>query len=266
MHRSLLIFPILAGVFIADSYGQTVSSIDIRQPYPEVLQNHLHLGDSNPQGESFSFNSLYMEHNGQPVLPVMGEFHYVRTPETEWDDSLKKMKAAGISIISTYVFWNIHEEVEGQFDWSGSKDLRHFVELCRQNGLPVIVRVGPFCHGEIRNGGLPDWLYGRPFNVRSNDPAYLRYVEQLYSEIGKQLAGLLFKDGGPVIGFQIENEYHHSAAHMGVFLLWSAAGMDQCRRKSLFSIGFQRPSARFLCRRRPQAHENFAGAGAQVRA
>jgi beta-galactosidase len=86
------------------------------------------------------------------------------------------------------------------------------VELCGQNGMQVLVRIGPFCHGEMRNGGLPDWLYGRPFNVRSNDTQYLHYVERLYNEIGKQLSGLLFKDGGPVIGIQLENEYHHSAS------------------------------------------------------
>jgi len=192
--------------------AQTVNQVDLRQTPPQLLRGHLHLGGANPQGQSISFNSLYMEQNGQPVLPVMGEFHYCRSPESEWDESLKKIKAAGINIVSTYVFWNIHEETEGHFDWTGSKDLRQFVQLCAQNGLQVIVRVGPFCHGEMRNGGLPDWLYGRPFNVRSNDPAYLHYVERLYGEIGKQLTGLLFKDGGPIIGFQIENEYHHSAA------------------------------------------------------
>ena len=120
------------------------------------------------------------------------------------------MKAGGIDIVASYVFWNFHEETEGQFDWSGSRNLRHFIELCKQNGLQAIVRVGPFCHGEIRNGGLPDWLYGRPFNVRSNDPGYIHYVQRLYGEIGKQLNGLLYKDGGPVIGIQLENEHQHS--------------------------------------------------------
>ena len=158
------------------------------------------------------FNSFYMEENGKPRLPVMGEFHYARYPEAYWDESLKKMKAGGIDIVASYVFWNFHEETEGQFDWSGSRNLRHFIELCKQNGLQAIVRVGPFCHGEIRNGGLPDWLYGRPFNVRSNDPGYIHYVQRLYGEIGKQLNGLLYKDGGPVIGIQLENEHQHSGA------------------------------------------------------
>ncbi|HEY2827876.1 MAG TPA: beta-galactosidase [Pirellulales bacterium] len=213
MNRARLILQLVAAaLFTSALHAQTIAHIDVRHPHTEILHDHLQLGGKNAQGESFSFNSLYMEQNGQPAVPVMGEFHYVRTPVEDWDESLKKIKAAGINIVSTYVFWNIHEENEGKFDWSGSKDLRHFVQLCKENNLKVIVRLGPFCHGEIRNGGLPDWLYGRPFNVRSNDPAYLKYVDRLYAEISKQLTGLLFKDGGPIIGFQLENEYHHSAA------------------------------------------------------
>jgi hypothetical protein len=74
------------------------------------------------------------------------------------------------------------------------------------------VRVGPFAHGECRNGGLPDWLYGRPFALRSNDAGYLRYVQRLYGEIGRQLRGQFYQDGGPIIAVQLENEYMHASA------------------------------------------------------
>jgi len=122
------------------------------------------------------------------------------------------MKAGGVNVIASYVFWNIHERQEGRFDWSGDLNLRKVVELIRKLGLYAIVRLGPFCHGEIRNGGIPDWLYGRSFEIRSNDVEYLNYVDRLYNQIGNQLNGLLYKDDGPVIGVQLENEYQHSAA------------------------------------------------------
>ena len=35
----------------------------------------------------------------------------------------------------------------------------------------------------------------------------MSYVAKLYGQIGEQLRGLLWKDGGPVIGIQLENEY-----------------------------------------------------------
>lgn len=61
---------------------------------------------------------------------------------------------------------------------------------------PSRVRVGPFAHGECRNGGLPDWLYGRPFAVRSTDPRFLAHVRPLYAQIAAQVEGMLFKDDG----------------------------------------------------------------------
>lgn len=177
-----------------------------------IYTKHLKLGGTAPDGGSIEVNSFYMLRNGKPMLPVTGEFHYSRYPAEQWEQAILKMKAGGLTIIPTYVFWNIHEEKEGVFDWNGNRDLRRFVELCKKHDMDVIVRIGPFCHGEIRNGGLPDWLFARPVEVRSNDVNYLKYVERLYNEIAVQLKKLYYKDGGPIIGVQIENEHQHSAA------------------------------------------------------
>lgn len=174
------------------------------------------LGGKSPSGESLQVNNFYITKNGSPIIPVAGEFHYSRYPAQYWEESIKKMKAGGINMIATYIFWNIHEEKEGVFNWSGNRDLRKFISLCAKNNISVIVRIGPFDHGEIRNGGLPDWLLGKPLIVRSNDPLYLHYTELLYNEIGKQLKGLYYQDGGPIIGVQLENEYQHSAAPWGL--------------------------------------------------
>lgn len=189
-----------------------VYRINVDVPEKVVQRGHLELGGSNPQGDTLSVNSYYLEWNGRPFIPVVGEVHFSRLPPEEWEEALRRMKAGGINVVATYVFWNLHERAEGQFDWTGRLDLRRFVELCEKIDLRCIVRIGPFCHGEIRNGGLPDWLYGREFEVRSDDPGYLHCVERLYGEIGRQLRGRLFRDGGPVIGVQLENEYQHSAA------------------------------------------------------
>lgn len=166
----------------------------------------------NPQGEEIDVNNYYITRNGNPYIPVIGEFHYSRYPSEYWEESIRKMKAGGINVIATYVFWNIHERTEGVFDWSNDLNLRRFVELCEKNNIFLIVRMGPFCHGEMRNGGIPDWMYGRTFDIRSNNQEYLTYVDKLYEEIGRQCSGMLYKDGGPIIGVQLENEYQHSAA------------------------------------------------------
>lgn len=206
--------------------------IDIPTQELKVKSGHLQLGGSNFRGESYAVNNYYLVKNGQPYLPVMGEFHFSRYPAKYWDESIKKIKAGGVDIIATYVFWIMHEEEEGKFDWQGDKDLRHFIELCAANQMKVIVRIGPFCHGEIRNGGLPDWLLGRPLSIRSNDSLYLHYVARWYRQIAHQLEGLLFSDGGPVIGIQLENEYQHSASPWGLTYPgqpddWTAAEQDR---------------------------------------
>ena len=167
---------------------------------------------SAPNGEKVSFNSCYMEKNGKPFFPVSGEFHYSRMDDRRWEDEIIKMRMGGVNVVSTYLFWNHIEEEEGAFDFTGRRDLRKFIELCGKHGLYVILRVGPFDHGEVRNGGLPDWLYGKPFEVRTTHPAFLQYVRRLYGKIGEQTRGLFFRDNGPVIGVQLDNEYMHSSA------------------------------------------------------
>ncbi len=141
MIRIFLLMPLL--VLISSAFAEEdhpAYHIDLRQPPIVVEHEGLKLGGKNSAGDSIAFNNFYMEQNGKPVLPVIGEFHYVRTPAEEWDQSLKKMKAAGVNIVSTYVFWNVHEPTEGKFDWSSSKDLRRFIQLCGQNNLQAIVR------------------------------------------------------------------------------------------------------------------------------
>ena len=203
-------------LFVAFSLSaQNNYKIDITKVRTDVIRGHLDLGERSIKGDTIGVNSFYLEKNGNPFIPVIGEFHFSRYPHQYWDEQLKKMKAGGISVVATYVFWNMHEFKEGKFDWSEDLNVRLFTELCAKNGLKVLMRIGPFAHGEIRNGGLPDWLYGRPIDVRSNDQMYLYYVNRLYQEIGKQLNGLMFKDNGPIVGVQLENEYQHSSAPWG---------------------------------------------------
>lgn len=167
---------------------------------------------ASPDGSTISVNSYYMERNGRPFFGVSGEFHFSRMDPARWEDELIKMRMGGVNIVATYVFWNHHEEQEGQFDFTGRRDLRRFVELCQKQGLYVILRAGPFAHGEARNGGLPDWLYGKPFEVRKLSPGFLRCVRRLYTETAGQVKGLFYGDGGPIIGVQIDNEYMASSA------------------------------------------------------
>ena len=145
--------------------------------------------------------------DGHRVVPVMGEVHYSRIPADEWRQEVKKMKEGGVTMIATYVFWNHVEEEEGIFRWDGQRNLRHFLEICSEEQMPVILRMGPFCHGEVRNGGIPDWMFEKGCKLRDRNPVFLSYAETLYRQIFSQVQGLQWKDGGPVIAAQFDNEY-----------------------------------------------------------
>ncbi|MBT1181130.1 beta-galactosidase [Bifidobacterium sp. CP2] len=184
----------------------------------------------SPDGTAVDFTNYYMTFDGEPFYGVCGEFHYSRMDPSRWDAELAKMAAGGVNVIATYVFWNHHEEHENQWDFTGRRNLRRFVELCAKHGLKVIVRMGPFDHGEVRNGGIPDWMYGKPYEVRSVDPGFLDKVRDLYAHIAAQLDGLYFKDGGPIVAAQLDNEYMHSAAPWemttGISDEWVPGGHD----------------------------------------
>ncbi len=152
--------------------------------------------------------------DGERVAPVMGEIHYSRLPENEWRSSVKKMKEGGVTIIATYVFWNHIEQNENQFNWSGQRNLRKFLEICKEEGMPVILRVGPFCHGEARNGGIPDWIFEKGIKSRSESPEFLEAVEKLYRQIFTQVQGLQWKDGGPVMACQFDNEFRGNGSYL----------------------------------------------------
>ena len=82
---------------------------------------------TNPDGITFEVDSRGFIIGGKHVLPVMGEIHYSRVPEHEWRREIQKMRAGGITIIATYVFWIHHEEEEGKWNWSENRNLRKFL-------------------------------------------------------------------------------------------------------------------------------------------
>jgi Glycosyl hydrolases family 35 len=145
---------------------------------------------------------------GQAFFPIMGEIQFSRIPRPFWRDHLQKMKSAGINVIATYVFWIHHEENRGCYRWEEGRDLSSFLLLCKEMGFYIFLRIGPWCHGEVRNGGFPDWLRWGYLRKRGNYPLYLNAVEQYFNEVMQQCKDLSWNEGGPILGVQLENEFH----------------------------------------------------------
>ncbi len=146
--------------------------------------------------------------NGKPFIVKAAEMHYPRIPRAYWDHRIKMAKALGMNTICIYIFWNIHEQHAGQFDFSDNNDVAAFCKLAQKNGMYVIVRPGPYVCAEWEMGGLPWWLLKKKdIRLREQDPYFMERVKIFEEKVGEQLAGLTIQKGGPIIMVQVENEY-----------------------------------------------------------
>lgn len=186
----------------------------IVEKHSEVLRDHLRFGEPEGAIDRINVTSKWLERNGQPWVPVTGEIHYSRIPRDRWVEVAAKAAAGGLNSVAAYVFWQVHEPVQGEYRWDDNRDLRAFIEICAAQGLDVIVRMGPWSHGEARFGGFPDWLINLDIPLRTNDERYLELVRPLYAQMVEQMRGLTHKEGGPIVGVQLENELYDNSDHL----------------------------------------------------
>ncbi|KAF8033180.1 hypothetical protein BT93_D1935 [Corymbia citriodora subsp. variegata] len=161
------------------------------------------------QGVTYDGTSLII--NGKRELLFSGSIHYPRSTPDMWPDLIRKSKQGGLNVIQTYVFWNAHEPVQGQFNFEGNYDLVKFIKLVGENNMYVTLRVGPFIQAEWNHGGLPYWLREvQNITFRSDNPPFKYYTKKYVKKIVKMMKDekLFASQGGPIILSQIENEYN----------------------------------------------------------
>ena len=146
--------------------------------------------------------------DGKPFVVKAAELHYARIPREYWDHRIKMCKALGMNAICAYVFWNYHEPQPGVWDFSGNHDLAAFMELCKKNGMWVIVRPGPYVCAEWEMGGLPWWLLkDRSIKLRTLDEKFMKPAVAFENKVAEVLAPYRLENGGNIIMVQVENEY-----------------------------------------------------------
>ncbi|KAK7873186.1 hypothetical protein R5R35_006400 [Gryllus longicercus] len=153
--------------------------------------------------------------NGRPLSLFSGALHYFRVPPALWRDRLRRMRAAGLVAVETYVPWNLHNPAPGVYDfgdggtaWSPFLDIVGFLRAAQEEDLVALVRPGPYICAEWEFGGLPSWLLRDPnMRVRTSYEPYKEAVRAYFERLLPLLAPLHFTRGGPVVGLQIENEY-----------------------------------------------------------
>ncbi|PXA72063.1 beta-galactosidase [Cryobacterium arcticum] len=194
----------------------TIFSLSV-PPAPPAVRPAVDMGDPAGTPNAVELTNRYVTRAGTPWFPVMGEYHYSRDDAARWETELRKIKAGGIDVLATYVFWILHEEIEGTVRWDGNRDLRRFLQIAHRVGLCVVIRIGPWAHGEARNGGFPDWVQARPIEHRTNDPRYLTLVRHWYTAVERQLRGLFHSAAnpdGPIIAVQVDNELYDQPDHI----------------------------------------------------
>ena len=158
--------------------------------------------------ETFSIGKNTFLLNDNPYIIKAAELHYPRIPKEYWNQRIEMCKALGMNTVCLYTFWNVHETNEGIYDFSGQNDIREFILLCKENGLNVILRPGPYVCAEWEMGGLPWWLLKKKdIKLRDNDPYFMAKVEKFQQALANEIKDLTINNGGPIIMIQVENEY-----------------------------------------------------------
>jgi len=182
--------------------------IDIKAAPKTVTPGDFNYGNIESR---YGCGTQYFTLDGKPYFIIAGELHFSRLPAERWRETLLKMRECGVNTVSTYVFWNYHEEIKGEFDFSGNKNIAAFLNICKEIKMPCIMRIGPWCHGEVLRGGFPQRI-NRMSGKRTNSPAYLDAVREYWQGLYCQVKQYL--DGETVIGIQLENEYTGSTEHI----------------------------------------------------
>ncbi|WP_312173790.1 beta-galactosidase, partial [Microbacterium sp.] len=190
----------------------TLRTLTLRDDRPPLIEPAM--SNTEDPHERLRLTSRWIEIDGAPTVPVTGELHFSRIPRRRWEEELRLLVASGLTSVSTYVFWIHHERERGRVRFDGDLDIAAFLETAERVGIDVIIRIGPWCHGEVRHGGHPDWvvaaLGGR---ARTNDAEYLDLVRGWYGSIADQVRPFCGPDR-PIVGIQLENELHDRPEHI----------------------------------------------------
>ncbi|XP_054549203.1 beta-galactosidase-1-like protein 2 isoform X6 [Talpa occidentalis] len=151
--------------------------------------------------------SLFML-EGFPFLIIAGTIHYFRVPRVYWRDSLLKLQAGGFNTVTMYIPWNLHEPKRNQYYFTQNLDLQVFITMASQVGLWVILCPGPYIGSDLDLGGLPSWLLQDPnMKLRTTYKGFTKAMNNYFDKLIPRIKSLQFKNGGPIIAVQIENEY-----------------------------------------------------------
>ncbi|OVA13906.1 D-galactoside/L-rhamnose binding SUEL lectin domain [Macleaya cordata] len=171
--------------------------------------------------------------DGQRRVLLSGSIHYPRSTPDVWPELIRKSKEGGLDVIETYIFWNYHEPIKGEYYFEGRFDLVRFVKTVQEEGLYVHLRIGPYACAEWNYGGFPLWLHFIPgIQFRTSNTPFKTEMKLFLAKIVTMMKEerLFASQGGPIILAQVENEYGNVECAYGVggelYVKWAAETAD----------------------------------------
>lgn len=172
---------------------------------------------------SFQVKDGHFWLDDQRLLLQAGEFHYYRTPASEWAHRLGLLQSAGFNAVASYIPWLWHQPAPDVSDLDGHthpmRNLAGFLDLAAEMGLYIIARPGPYIMAETINEGIPPWVFeqhpaasfiaqdGRVHNIASYlQPDFLKRVEDWYQAVFAVLTPRQITRGGRIVLIQLDNE------------------------------------------------------------
>lgn len=163
--------------------------------------------------------------NGKPELILCGEIHYFRLKKEKWQQAIDALKQTGCNAVASYIPWICHEYRQGEIDLTGKNreehDLEGFIQLVEKNGLYFIPRPGPFIMAEMKNEGIPFWIFEKYPQIYPTtwdgkkapnitcdylNPDFLNCVDNWYRAVMELIGKHLIQNGGTTIAVQLDNE------------------------------------------------------------
>ncbi|TDB74225.1 beta-galactosidase [Micromonospora sp. KC721] len=164
---------------------------------------------------TYDRHSLLLD--GRRILVQSAELHYFRLPSPDlWRDVLEKIRSAGFNTVSLYFHWAYHSPKPGGYDFTGVRDVDRLLHTVNELGLWAIARPGPYINAETTGGGFPAWLKLVPGRARTSAPGYTAAYTEWLDHLNPIIARHQVTRGGPVLLYNVENEYqvNTDAAYM----------------------------------------------------
>lgn len=194
---------------IADLKAAGCTDVFLEKFCDTPLSSYPTFADMGGKPYSVSYDKRSLRIAGKPALFVSGAIHPPRGTPEMWQGWFDMARLNNLNMVQVYIFWNYHEPIEGKYDWSGRGNLTNFMQMARDSGIFVNLRIGPYVCAEWTYGGLPAWLGQKPgVAFRQTNAVWQPAMEKWFRTVVDQMAAGKFfaTQGGPIVLVQVENE------------------------------------------------------------